>query len=181
MKKLFTLIAMFALVGATFVSCEKDDESASNTITITGTFEVGDKTYTNPTFDLGSPEDHIAWTQATTPMKNGSANMIKVYLKDEIINIGGVYNLYYRLRIYNDQPGAADGDINVEIFTDEEKSSVYFGSDEFLVNVTSIGEVGGYIEGTYEGTLYCMNKSVEGFPVKGKFKVKRVPMPETKK
>lgn len=179
MKKLFTLIAVFALVGTSFISCEKDDESASNTITITGTFGVGDKTYTNPTFDLGSPEDHIAWIQAT-PMKNGSANMIKVYLKDEIINIGGEYNLYYRLRIYNDQPGEADGEINVEIFTYEEKSSVYFGSDEFSVNLTSIGEVGGYIEGTYEGVLYMMSKDVEGFPVKGKFKVKRVPVPETK-
>lgn len=172
MKKLFTLIAVFVLVSATFVSCEKDDdESASNTITITGTFEVGDKTYTNPTFDLGSPENNNAWVR-------NDLSVIRAFLKDEIMVIGGGYSLYYVLRIYDEQLGMGEGEIDFAI-SSADQSSIYFTSNEFSVNVTSIGEVGGYIEGTYEGVLYPPTaKNADGFPVKGKFKVKRVPEPE---
>ena len=58
MKKLHSLVVMFALVGTTFVSCEKDDEAAANSMTIIGTFQVGENQYTNPTFNLGNPDDH---------------------------------------------------------------------------------------------------------------------------
>ena len=179
MKKLFTLIAVFALVSVSFISCEKDDEeSASNTLTITGTFHVGDKTYTNPTFNLGNPDNHNAWVQ--NPLK-ADVTCIRAYLKNEIMDIGGGYTLYYVLRIYDYQEGETGGELDFAI-SSTDQSSVYFSSNEFSVNVTSIGEIGGYIEGTYEGVLYqTVAKSAGGLPVKGNFKVKRVPVPEPEK
>lgn len=178
MKKLFTLIAVFTLVSATFISCEKDyDASATNSITITGTFQVGDKTYNSPTFDLGNPDNHNAWVR--NPIKV-DPSVIRAFFKDEIMNIGDGYSLYYVLRIYDDQLGMGEGEIDFAI-SYMDQNSVYFVSSEFSVNVTSIGEIGGYIEGTYEGVLYPTAKDAGGFPVKGKFKVKRVPVPEPEK
>lgn len=59
MKKLFTLIVVFALASATFVSCEKDDEeSITNSITIAGTVYVGAQELTSPAFNLGNPDIH---------------------------------------------------------------------------------------------------------------------------
>ncbi|HSA05184.1 MAG TPA: hypothetical protein P5145_06310 [Tenuifilaceae bacterium] len=179
MKKLFTLITVLALVSATFVSCEKDDsEPASNSITITGTFNVGEKEFTNPTFNLGSAEDHEGFLTSYDVLK--AANGIKIYAPMDI-DLGNNLNLYYEMEIYTAQTGTANMFCNVGIYeqgTVNKVGGFYLSCSQGSVTVSKIGEVGGYIEGTYEGDFYEGDKGeVAPYHVKGKFKVKRVDEP----
>lgn len=171
MKKLLTLIAMFTLVGATFVSCEKDDEeSLSNYIKITGEFTVGDKTYTNPTFDLGEPDLHTAYL---SPMFE-KTNMIKVEPIEEF-DLGNNIMLDYDYYIYGETLGEQESSAYISIYLPREKADGFWiYSNDIFTKITKVDEVGGYIEGEYEGTFYPETKDVEGYPVKGKFKVKRI-------
>lgn len=171
MKKLLTLIAIFAIVGATLVSCEKEDEeSLSNYIKITGEFTVGEKTYTNPTFDLGEPDLHIAYL---SPMFQ-KTNMIKVE-PFEAFDLGNNIILDYDYYIYGEAVGEFESNANIAIYIPEKVSyGFWIYCSDLTTKITKVGEVGGYIEGEYEGTFYPDKKSVEGYPVKGKFKVKRI-------
>jgi len=170
MKKTFVLIAVFALAVSVFVSCEKSDESSSNSITITGTFTVGDKTYENPTFDLGDPTAHIGYIQIQVPLKS---NRIYVGPK-EPFDVGNGIFLNYEYYINGDAPGTYESDAYVSVYIPNGKSGIWLYSSDLTSTVTKVEAVGGYIEGYYEGTFYPDKKTVEGYTVAGKFKVKRV-------
>lgn len=167
MKKFFALIAVFALVVATFVSCEKDnEESLPNYITINGDIVVSETlTYSNPTFDLGSPDDHFGRYESSL----SSDKSILIGFKNGNSDIGDGYLLEYYVRLFPDQKSASLGQISIEIYKEGE-SGIGFGSQEINANIISIGEVGGYIEGTYQGIIYP--KKGDGYTVKGKFKVR---------
>ncbi|HSA04809.1 MAG TPA: hypothetical protein P5145_04365, partial [Tenuifilaceae bacterium] len=166
------LIAMFAIVGATFLSCQKDDEeSLSNYIKITGEFSVGDKIYTNPTFDLGEPDLHKGYL---SPMVSKTGNMIKVMLVDNF-ELGNDIVLYYEYYIYGETVGEFESSAYVGIYlTTKGEYGTHLYCDDLTTKITKVGAVGGYIEGEYEGTFYQDKKAVEGYPIKGKFKVKRI-------
>jgi hypothetical protein len=174
MKKLITLIAAFVLVGTSIVSCEKDDsESASNSITIKGTFTAGDKTYENPTFNLGDPSDHIGFIQTNIPVK---ANRIYVGPK-EPFDVGDGNFLNYESYINGDAPGTYESDAYVSVYIPNGKSGIWLYSSNLTSTVTKVDEVGEYIEGYYEGTFYQETKSAGSYTVKGKFKVLRIEYP----
>lgn len=173
MKKLLTLISVFAFVSAIFVACEKDSEgSASNTITITGSFDVVDKTYTNPTFDLGGSDNYVGFAIVT---KNAFLSDIRIECLEDI-NLGSGYMLNYYLNLYQVSKGESIGSLGIEV--SKEDGYVYLYNEQIPVNVTKMGEIGDYIEGNYEGTLYFGSK--ETLTVKGKFKVKHIEPPVIK-
>ncbi len=179
MKKLHSLVVMFALVGTTFVSCEKDDEAAANSMTIIGTFQVGENQYTNPTFNLGNPDDHEGYLVSFIGKKVENGMII-----EPIMNIDLGNNLYanYEMEIYTAQPGTSTMYCNVSIYegmVDKKYiADFYLVSQDADVTVTKVGAVGDYIEGTYEGDFYePTKKEIPPFHIKGNFKVKRIEAP----
>lgn len=176
MKKLLTLIAAFVLLSITLVSCQKDDESASNSVTISGSFDVGDKTFNNPTFDLGSPNDHIGYF---SPMIGKSENMIVVEPAD-YIELGNNIVLDYELYIYRTTPGDATSYANLAVFLPTKNGGLWLYCNNVAATLTKVGEVGDYIEGKYEGTFSLDKKEDITHFVKGTFKVKHVNLVPTK-
>jgi hypothetical protein len=87
----------------------------------------------------------------------------------------GDYNfLMYYMDINSAEVGPAQMSCNFRISSNLEKSGLYISSDAVDVNITHIGEVGGYIEGTYEGDFYeAVKKQTPPYHLKGQFKVKR--------
>lgn len=171
MKKLLALIAAFLFVGITLVSCDKDEsESASNSITIVGSILVGDKTYENPTFDLGNSDDNIGWFQ-TNYKKSDSIIVIGAVSE---IDLGDNIALYYDYTIYGDTPGDFQSFAHIAIYLNESKSSFSIFCDNLTTTLTKVGDVGGYIEGFYEGSFQPEAKTSESYAVKGNFRVKRV-------
>ncbi|HOZ15888.1 MAG TPA: hypothetical protein PLH91_10890 [Tenuifilaceae bacterium] len=183
MKKLFTLIAVFALASATFVSCEKDDEeSITNSITIAGTVYVGAQQLTSPTFNLGNPENHEGFL--ATFYNKAEPNAIIIEPVD-LISIGNNLYLYYEMQIYSASIGQTTMYCNVSIYEGQpgrKVSGFYVSADDITVNLTKVGAVGEYIEGTYNGTFYIPVKSVpDSYQINGKFKVKRIAEPVPQK
>lgn len=176
MKKFIALIAMFALVGTTFVSCNKDEEeSLPNYITINGDIVVNETlTYFSPTFNLGDPDDHFGQYEYSL----SSDNSILIGFKNGNFSIGDGYLLEYNLRLFPDQKSASLGQISIEIYKEGE-SGIGLGSQEIEVKIISIGEVGEYIEGTYQGVIYP--KKSDGYSVQGRFKVKHINNPNIAK
>jgi len=174
MKKLLTLIAMFALVGTTFVACEKDDESASNTITITGTVNVGQKELIDPSFNLGDPENHVGFL---TTFDKAEANAMIIEPAD-FISLGDNLYLDYEMEIRSAEVGQTTMYCNVSIYEGipyDKSYNFYVYSSEVAVNITKVGDVGEYIEGTYEGEFGVPTKTeIPTYQIKGKFKVKRI-------
>jgi len=177
MKKLVSAIAVLAVVSALFISCEKDEESLSNSVTIEGTFTIGEKTYTNPTFNLGEPEAHVGYLVNYGIAKEYNG----IYIgHEENVDLGDNVELEYYFQIYSAQVGESTMYSEFEIYLNlpVKESGLYIYSGNASVNVTKIDEVGGYIEGTYEGDFYYDKKGSEApFYLKGKFKVKRTNAP----
>ena len=169
MNKLPVLIVLLVLAGATFVSCKKDDASASNSVTISGSFDVGEKTFNNPTFDLGSPNDHIGYF---TPMIGKTENMIVVEPSSQL-ELGNNIVLDYELDIYRVTPGEVASYARLAVFLPEKNSGLWIYCNNVAVTLTKVGAVGDYIEGKYEGT-FLLDKKEEIHFVKGYFKVKHV-------
>ncbi len=178
MKKLFPLIVVFALVGATFVSCEKDDEeSTSNAITITGTFNVGEKAFNNPTFNLGNPDGFEGFL---TSYDVKEANGIKIYAPIDI-DLGNNIYMYFEMEIYTAQPSTTTMFTNVFIhegLITKKINGFSLSCSQGSVTINKVGAVGEYIEGTYEGDFYeTLKKDIPPYHVSGKFKVKCVSEP----
>jgi len=179
MKKIITLFAMFALVGATFVSCEKDDEAVANSMTITGTFQIGENQYVNPTFNLGNPDEHEGYLVSFIGKKVDNGMIIEPIMDIDLGN-----NLYanYEMEIHTAQPGTTTMYCNVSIYQGlVDKKTIadfYVVSQDADVTVSKVGAVGEYIEGTYEGDFYEPTKNeIPPFHIKGSFKVKRIETP----
>jgi len=172
MRKFLKALFALALVGLVFNSCKKDDETASeNSITIEGTFSIGDKTFTNPTFDLGSPVNHYGHLVNLGKLNSSHAIQIR---DEEPIDIDNNIELQYYLFFYGAQEGSFSGEGKIEIYIDATKQSyVILSANLINVKVIKVEEVGGYIQGTYEGTFYNQN-SEDSYPVKGVFKVMHV-------
>lgn len=171
MKKLLALIAAFLFVGITIVSCDKDEsESASNSITITGNFEVGNKTYEDPTFILGNSDDNIGWFQPN--IKKGDSIIVIGAVSE--IDLGNNIALYYDYTIYGDTPGEFQSSAHIAIYLNESKTSLSIFCDNLTITLTKVGTVGGYIEGFYEGNFQPEVKKAETYAVKGNFRVRRV-------
>lgn len=168
------------IFSAIFISCSKDDENASpsNSITIQGEFTVGDKTFTNPTFDLGTPDDLTAYL--ANYGKSETYNTIVI--DNEDVDLGDNFAMNYDIDIYSDTVGS-DFSMSAYIAIYEnimaKQGGLYIYSSGAKAKITKVGEVGGYIEGTFEGDFYYDKKAPEPAPfyVKGKFKVKRVEQP----
>jgi len=179
MKKLYTAMLALTMVSAIFISCSKDDETpTSNSITILGEFTIGDKTFTDHTFDLGSSSELEGYL-TTINAKNSVNNAIRI--ENEGIDIGNNILFNFDLEVYS----ASVGD-NISMYADvqvyqniplKQTTSLYIYSNNATANITKVGDVGGYIEGTFEGDFNYSGKVVAPFYLKGKFKVKRVPEP----
>lgn len=170
---------VLTMISAIFISCSKDDEntSPSNSITIQGEFTIGTKTFTNPTFDLGSPADLTAYLGYNT--KTTEYNTI--YIENEDIDLGNNIFMDYDIDIYSATTGS-DFSMYVYVAIYENipaKSGLYIYSYDAKATVTKVGDVGGYIEGTFEGDFYYDKKIIEVAPfhLKGTFKVKRINEP----
>ena len=175
MKRLFTAIVVLALVGATFNSCKKDDSTISNSVTITGTFTIGDKTYTNPTFNLGDPDLHQGYL--TTYYKVPTYNGLRIEDVDGI-DLGNNTLLSYNCDIYTVEPGVTTMYCYLEIYPSLAKTTgLYIYSSDAAVTVTKVDAVGGYIEGTYEGDFFLDKKETVPYHLSGKFKVKHTEIP----
>ncbi len=173
MKKLIYLTAFAALLITVIQSCKKDNEQEglTNYVKIEGTFTVGEKTYVNPTFDLGNPEDHEA--ELYSEINKSAYDGITIIPAQEF-DLGNYNFLMYYIDINSAEVGSAQMYYNIRISSTYEKAGLFISSDAVAVNITKIGEVGGYIEGTFEGDLYyAVKKQETPFHVTGKFKVKR--------
>ncbi len=172
MKKIITLFSLIGLLCIGFVSCKKDSEEvATNYVKIEGTFTIGEKEYISPTFDLGNPEDHEA--QLNTVISKNTYNGITI-IPAQAFDLGNDNSLMYYMEINSAEVGPAQMYCNFRINSAINKStSLFISNDEVNVNITKIGEVGGYIEGTYESDFYLSGEKQAPFHVKGKFKVKR--------
>ena len=174
MKRLLTAIFAFALIGIVFTSCKKDDETVlDNSITIEGTFTVGDKTYTNPTFDLGLSDQYIGYTYSNTKLLFHNTIGVEI----ESFDLGNNALLDYSLTINTAVAGAEEISIqaNLYIYLDAAKTSNFqLYSDSAKAIVTKVDDVGGYIEGTFEGDFSEPGKKTTPYHVKGKFKVKHI-------
>ena len=161
MKRLLTAIFVLALIGVSINSCKKDEATASgNSVTITGTFTVGDKTFTDPTFDLGTPEQHYGYTYYNT--KPPVATAIQIGSGENDIDLGENVFLYYYMDIYSAAPGTAIETYSyfeVYLDTPAKSTSLSIYSYDALATVTKVDEIGGYIEGTYEGDYYYDKKN----------------------
>ncbi len=177
MKKLVTTIFAIALIGLVFNSCKKDDETVlDNSITIEGTFTIGDKTFTNPTFDFGTPEQNQGYL-VNYIQKSEPEGYVKISSGEEDIDLGDGIYLDYDLKAYIIAAGETSDTWIEFTFYNEQDDYLSFYSTTFTTKITKIDEVGGYIEGTYEGVVSnsLVAKGVEAdYPVKGKFKVKRI-------
>ncbi len=178
MNKVLTSAIALIFISAMFLCCKKDDNStATNSITITGTFTIGDKTYTNPTFDIGDPNLHKGIIRPNYQVqKYPTSNMIYIEPVD-IYDLGNNIALNYYYSIYSDAVGAdISSSAYIGVYLNSEKGEgVWLYCDNLLTTVTKVGEVDDYIEGTYEGlfTESPAKKDVVEYPVAGKFKVKR--------
>jgi len=177
MKKLFLFFLSLTTIFVSFTACEKEDGKLTgvNVVSFTGDLVIGNKTYTNPTFDLGDPNEHIAYTRPQYN-KNSVVNIIKmepwdiIYLPDNL-----VFN--YNFDINTDEVGVAESDGYIEISIDDSEEGIWLYG-EFTTTITKIEEIGGYIEGTYTGTFYPSIKKKENpIAVEGVFKVKRISNP----
>lgn len=179
MKKIILALAVLVSACAAIVSCSKDDEILpDNSITITGTFTVGDKTYTNPTFDLGGADEHEAYL-ATFQKNKQEYNTVVINNVNEIM-LGSNNFVTYNLQIYSAVPAS-----NVNMYAHigvypvgiAKVSYLSIYGDNAKAKITKIGEVGGYIYGSYEGEFVIPGKTAGTYYVKGKFKVKRINEP----
>jgi len=175
MKKLLSAIFALALIGIVLNSCKKDDETIlDNSITIEGTFTIGEKTFTNPTFNLGEPNLHIGYIRSGF---NKSGNIIIAEPFDEF-ELGDGIMMNYTYYIYNDTVGESESDVNISVYLPVKSGGLFIHSGSLVTKITHVGDVGGYIEGHYEGLFYPNVKKEESYFVKGKFKVKRIePIP----
>lgn len=174
MKKLLSALLVLTMISTIFISCSKDDEntSPSNSISITGTFTVGDKTYTNPTFDLGDPSEHEGYIMPNY-QKIPAPNQIKIQAAEDF-DLGNNILLDYYCYINTNTPGEASASAYIEVYMNVAKEGLWIYCDNVTATVTKVGDVGGYIEGTYVGTFYPDKKIEVSYPVKGTFKVKRI-------
>jgi len=177
MKKLFAVMLALTMISTIFISCSKDENnSPSNSITIQGEFTIGTKTFTNPTFDLGSSADLTAY------LANYSKSTYNtIVISSDGIDLGNNFLMDYDIQIYSVIPGT---DISmyayVAIYENiPAKSGLYIYSYDAKAKVTKVGDVGGYIEGTFEGDFYYDKKipTPAPFHLKGTFKVKRIEQP----
>jgi hypothetical protein len=181
MNKFIKVVYLFTLTGLSLVSCSKDEnEPAFNTLDIQGEFTVGTKTFTNPSFNLGSPDSLYAYV--ANYGKGSEYNTI--VLANEDIDLGNNFTLDCEVEVYTNEPGT-DLSMNarVSIYENSSKGSDFtVFSEGAKATVTKVGEVGGYIEGTFEGDFYYPVKGNNDGPlqIKGKFKVKRVDPEPTK-
>lgn len=175
MRKLFTLVFAITIVGLIFNSCKKDDETVlDNSITIEGTFTVGDKTYTNPTFDLGASTDHKGFRYPMYVKSIEPTYMIKIEPLEDVFDLGEGMLLEYDYYIYSDAVGVkTNSEVEFGVFDPLKQVGFWLYSNNVTTTVTTVDAVGGYIEGTFEGTFYVERKVETTYPVKGKFKVKR--------
>ena len=175
MKRLLTAIFVLALIGASFYSCKKDEttHNPNNSITITGTFTIGDNTFTNPTFDLGEPTNHVgSYRIYTLP---ATVNGLEFYPKNDI-DLGNNVTLSYENEIYSAATGTADMFAEFHFYLNGTLFTLY--SETATAKVTKIDAVGGYIEGTYEGTFYePTRKNQTSYSIKGSFKVEHIAEP----
>ncbi len=175
MKKLLTFITVITLLGVTFVSCQKESvDSTENYIRIMGEFTVGDSTFTSPIFNLGSPALHVGYL---SPMDSKEVNMIRIE-PDSALVVDNDIVLDYNYYIYGSTEGEFESSANVAIYIPAKTSGFWIYSDDFTTTVTKVGNVGGYIEGNYEGTFFLDKKTEVSYPVKGKFKVERIDVPQ---
>lgn len=175
MKKLLTFITVITLLGVTFVSCEKDSEvSSENFIRITGEFTVGDSTFTSPIFNLGDPTLHVGYL---SPMVSKEGNMIKIE-PDSALVVDNDIMLDYDYYIYGSTTGEFASSAYIAIYVPVKTSGFWIYSDDFTTTVTKVGNIGEYIEGYYEGTFFLDKKAEVSYPVKGKFKVERIDVPQ---
>ncbi len=105
MKRLLTAIFTLALIGFIFSSCKKDETTPlSNSVTIQGEFTIGDKTFTNPTFDLGEPQKFVGYFRNF--IKSKEFNGFNFFPTDNI-DLGNNVSLSFDNEIYSVVVGPA--------------------------------------------------------------------------
>lgn len=173
MKKFILNLFTLSMILVSFISCEKENEMTGvNVISFTGEFVIGNKTYTNPTFDLGDPKEHIAYLLPQYSEKNSSSYFIKmepwniIYLPNDI-------KFNYNFNIYTDKIGTAESDGYINIFSINNEDEEIWLNGSFTTTITKIEDIDGYIEGTYTGSFYPSNKKENPITIDGIFKVKR--------
>lgn len=101
-------------------------------------------------------------------------------MENDYIDLGNNIYLYYDFDIYSATTGS-DIEMSAYIVIYENiqtKSNLYIYDLNALATITKVGDVGEYIEGTFEGDFdYDKKGVIPPFHVKGKFKVKRVEEP----
>lgn len=175
MKNKLLISFCLLFISCHFIGCKKDvnDSYGENYITITGSFTVGEKNFKNTTFYLGDPSYHEGYIRPRIlNAKHVVENMIVIEPVDNV-TIGTDVFINYEYYIYRDTPGSVESELYINIFDSSEIGNFSISSYNVPTKITKVDEVDGYIEGSFEGT-FGIDKKTGTYPVKGKFKVKRI-------
>lgn len=171
--KRISFVLMLSLVAFAMASCENDESSDyDNSITISGNVTIDGKTYSNPTFNMGTSMEVVGYTYLT---ENLSAQIYytAVYPSTEMIDGGGGLSLHYYLVLEKNEPGTA-GFTGMIMFHKNDAMVFRLESVNVQVTIDKIDPVGGFIEATYSGTFSDGENNPKIYTVTGKIKAKRI-------
>ena len=177
--KQISYILLASLLAFGMASCENDEsEDYDNSVTISGNVTIGGKTYSNPTFNMGTSMEVEGFTYLT---ENPTAQIYHtaVYPKTEMINAGGGLTIHYYFVLEGNQPGTK-GFTGMIMFHKNDEFVFGLESNDVQVTIEKIDPVGGFIEATYIGTFNDFGNNPQTFSLTGKIKAKRVEEPTKK-
>ncbi len=174
--KRISYILMLSILAFGMAACE-DDESGDydNSVTISGSVTIDGKTYSSPTFNMGTSMEVEGYTYLTN---NPTAQIYytAIYPKTEMVDAGHGLMAHYYFVLEDDQPGTASF---TGMIMFHKNDSFVFGlwSQDVDVTIDKIDPVGGFIEATYNGTFTDEGNTPKTYTVTGKIKAKRVSQP----
>ncbi|MEW5845958.1 MAG: hypothetical protein AB1777_06790 [Bacteroidota bacterium] len=177
--KRISYILLVSLLAFTMTSCENDESTDyDNSVTISGSVAIDGKTYSNPTFNMGTSMEVEGYTYLTY---NPTAQIYytAVYPKTEMINAGSGFNVHYYLVLEDNKPGTA-GLTGMIMFHKNDNLVLFLESKDVQTTIDKIDPVGGFIEATYSGTFSDNSNTPKTYTVTGKIKAKRVEEPTKK-
>lgn len=167
---------MLCALAFGFASCESDDnDSYDNYITISGSITINGKTYSNPTFNLGTSSEIQGFLYQMEIGKN-QTSYIDISPKAGTVSAIDDLNIHYYLVLEGDQPGNA-GLTAMILFNKGDENVFTLESVQVQATITKIEEVGGFIEATYSGSFMDHNTSSQSYSAQGKIKAKRIQEP----
>jgi len=177
--KRISYILLLSMLAFGMAACD-DDESGDydNSVTISGSVTIDGKTYSNPTFNMGTSMEVEGYT-FLTGSPTAQIYYTTIYPKTEMVDAGNGLSVHYYFVLEDDQPGTA-GFTGMILFHKNDNFVFMLESQNVQVTIDKIDPIGGFIEATYSGTFSDNGNTPKTYTVTGKIKAKRVAEPTKK-